>query len=174
MNASASAITPVAAAHAPARSTSSAGQILTFARGNYSFAADVSGIREIRRFDRIRPVVLGIPTLAGFVCLRDQVLPVFEPLAFLDQRPPDQTAPLTACVCGNYEVAQFCLMVDRIEAHVRLDAGWHEPAPAGSSEFIIGRRQFSPGQSSLVIDLERIRQLLQAPLLPRRTTDLSP
>ncbi len=170
----ASAHLAVAASHAPARSTSSAGQILTFARGHHSFAADVSGIREIRRFDRIRPLVLAIPTLAGFVSLRDQVLPVFEPLAFIDQRAPAISAPLTACVCGDQETAQFCLAVDRIEAHVRLDAGWHESAPAGSSEFIVGRRQFSPGQSSLVIDLERIRQLLRAPALSRRTSDYSP
>lgn len=170
----ASATPPVTASHAPARSTSGAGQILTFARGNYSFAADVSGIREIRRFDRIRPVVLGVPALAGFVSLRDQVLPVFEPLAFLDQRPPERAVALTACVCGDHETAQFCLLVDRIEAHVRLDAGWHEAAPTGSSEFIVGRRQFSPGQSSLVIDLERIRQLLKTPPVPRPNSDYSP
>ncbi len=143
--------------------SSARGQVLLFTRGSASFAADVAGVHQIRQCGRLRPVVLGIPSLAGFVALGDRALPVFEPLVFVGQPAPEPPAAPTLCLCGRDGHGDFGLIVDRIDGYVRVDGAPAETRPPGAFQFILGQREFRHGQPAFVLDLDRLRSLLDPP-----------
>jgi purine-binding chemotaxis protein CheW len=108
--------------------TAAASQYATFLVGDHYLGIDVLNVQEVLQAQRITPVPLAAPVVAGLINLRGQIVPELE-MRNLLQLPPRGPDGSRYSVVVRTEHGAVSLCVDQIDDVVELDASSFDAAP---------------------------------------------
>lgn len=148
-------------------------RFLWFTRAGIRFAASMEYLQEVLPLTGLRKLPAAEPSLSGLIILRELILPVFDPVAFISLNPVPVQAQANAIVlrlAGRpalavvaEEVGQVVALPPppRVSSPVRLAAAFAgELAPAGGGHtFILNVPEFAA-----LMGLSKLNASVQTPL----------
>jgi chemotaxis signal transduction protein len=133
-------------------------RVLMFKRCGIPFGVDVVHVREIRKFESLRPLALAIHPMIGLVTLGDRIIPVFDPHAFGSavRQPAGRT--LTTIICGE-EGAEVALVADEVQNQTEVRAEQLIPHNGANSGWLQGEVAIAPGRRMLLLAVNQLTRL---------------
>mgnify|MGYP001768070553 CR=1 FL=1 len=126
---------------------------LWFQCGSQRFAVPMSHLREVIPVTSLRKVPMTEPALAGFMDLRDQVIPVFNPRALVSADAPDFSLPAVVIVVSLHDQESLGLLADRIGRVVQTPPPRPlDPAVRSPASFL-GQTTTDDNTESLLVDV---------------------
>jgi chemotaxis signal transduction protein len=132
--------------------------ILTFRRCGVPFAVEVDDVREIRKFDHLRPLALAIQPLVGVVSQGARIIPVFDPHAFGATARRGSPGALTTIVCSR-SGTELALLADEVQNQAVASGDQFRRRTGDGAEWLQGEIQVSPGHKLLLLALDHLARL---------------
>lgn len=133
-------------------------RVLMFKRCGIPFGADVVHVREIRKFEYLRPLALAIHPMIGLVALDDRIIPVFDPHAFGSAIRQPAERMLTTIICGEAG-AEVALVADEVQNQTEVRAEQLMPHSGANSGWLRGEVALAPGRQLLLLAANQLTRL---------------
>lgn len=144
---------------------------LTFRRGGVPFGVNVENVREIRKFDELRPLALAIHPMVGLVALGDRIIPVFDPHAFGSAKRQPVGTPVTTILC-DYDGLEVALVCDDVASQVEVRPNELTRRTGTEADWLQGEVKTAAGRKFLLLAVSRIALLLTAAAVAEPEADL--
>ena len=134
---------------------------LTFKRCGVPFGVDVRHVREIRKFENLRPLALAIHPMIGLVSLGERIIPVFDPHAFGSptRRPWEGTLTTIICEADGTEIA---LLADEVQNQTEVRAEQLIRGAGANAAWLQGEVTLAPGRQMLLLAVPQLARLATA------------
>lgn len=126
-------------------------RVLSFKRAGVPFGVDVEHVREIRKFDTLRPLALAIRPMVGFVSLGQQIIPVFDPHAFGSTTRRASTLPITTIICQTEDSAPFALLADEVHNQTEVREDQFVSCASAGVGWLEGEIELAPGKKLILL-----------------------
>jgi purine-binding chemotaxis protein CheW len=140
-----------------ARAATAGGQMVTFRLDDDLYGIEVRHVQEVLRTQRVTPVPLAPPAVAGLINLRGQVVTAIELRERLG-RPPRAEGVDAVAVVVRLQSETVGLLVDSISDVVRVRTADFEPPPEtleGEARSLINGAYKLEGELLLALDVRR-------------------
>jgi len=138
-------------------------QYATFRVGDHYLGIGVLEVQEVLKEQRLTPVPLAHPVIAGLINLRGQIVPELDVRRLL-HLPPRAAEATTFSVVVRTEHGAVSLLVDEIDDVLELDASSFEHPPKNLDAMV----------RPLLLEVHRLEGRLLLVLDVRRTVELNP
>lgn len=133
-------------------------RVLMFKRCGIPFGVDVLHVREIRKFEYLRPLALAIHPMIGLVTLGDRIIPVFDPHAFGSAIRQPAERMLTTIICGEAG-AEIALVADEVQNQTEVRAEQLTPHNGANSGWLQGEVALASGRPLLLLAVNQLTRL---------------